>query len=128
MLQGLPYGLLSLMCMGEVRDTLLRHTLFDLIPIVIAHVGEGFDVIRFQRRLRAEGYRDSLIPVSNGIGDLMCRDQLMLMINSLLSMGTDVGFLFGLHRATIRASEGDLQDTINLRWLQQVFVGLLVGL
>jgi len=104
------------MCMGEVWDTPFRHTLFDPIPIVIAHVGEGFDLIRFQRRRRAEGYRGSLILASNGIGDLMRRDQLILMINSLLSTGTDGSSLFGLHRAAIRVSEGDLQDTTNLNW------------
>jgi hypothetical protein len=102
--------------MGEVRDTPLRHTLFVLIPIVIAHVGAGFAVIRFQRRRRAEGYSGSLIPVSNGIADLMRRDQLMLMITRLLCMGTDVSRLFGLHRAAIRVGEGDLKDTTNLDW------------
>jgi hypothetical protein len=102
--------------MGEVRDIPLRHTLFDLIPVVIARVGEGFDLIRFPRRCRAEGYRGALIPVSNGIGELMRRDQPMVMINSLLSVGTDVSSLFGPHGAPIRVSEGDSQDTANLNW------------
>lgn len=114
--------------MRHVGDDPLRHTCFDCIPIVIAPIGEGFDVGRFQHRRRTEGSRGQRILVSDGMRDLMRRDQLMVMIHSQRHIVTDVSALFGLHRPALGISSGDWQGTTSVKLRPQVFVVLLAGL
>jgi len=79
--------------------------LFAFIPVVIAHVGAGVQMLGCQDDLRAYCHGGQLVLVRYVIGDFMRHDEFRLMIYGDLHVVTDTDTVFGLHRSTIRIGQ-----------------------
>ena len=61
----------------------------NLLAVEVAAIGDGIEVLHFQRRLRPLGHGRKLRPVVTDVGHLMRDDQMMLRIHRDLHVVAD---------------------------------------
>jgi hypothetical protein len=83
---------------------------FDLLGVVIAHVGHRFQSLHSQRVLGPLGHRAKVGAVGRVVGDFMVEDELVLAVDGHLDVIGDVGAVAfsGGDGAAVGVGQGDL--------------------
>lgn len=109
---------------GDEGGDACLQTGLHLLAMVIAHIGQGFQLINAEQVFGPPGHGAEQIPVGDFVGDHMVDDELVLFINAYLRVTTYLGSGPSCqgHEAAVRVSERDLRFSRILHLFPEPFL------
>src|SRR4030066_1907009 len=109
---------------GDVGGDARFEAGFDLLAVVIAHIGEHIEAVHAERLLGAQGHHAEQALFGDRVGQLVVDDELVLGIDGHLEVIADIGDPAAAdgHAAALGIGEGDLGFAAFIHALLQAFV------